>query len=137
MSDEEDRRRTNLRVVEKAFAALGGDGMEEQLDAFTDDAVLELPYADPPLRLEGRDAIRDHVGPALNIFKFRLHIEAVYDCLDPDTLVLEYTSDGHVTTTGKPYRNSYVALVRFRGGAICFQREYYNPLLAIRALTPD
>jgi ketosteroid isomerase-like protein len=62
---------------------------------------------------------------------------AVYDCIDPDTLVLEYTSDGRVTTTGKPYRNSYVGIVRFREGAICFQREYHNPLAARRALTPE
>ena len=137
MSDTEDRRRKNLDVVERAFAALGAGDMERLVDAFTDDAVLELPYADPPVRLEGKDAIRAHIGPALDIFKFHLHITAVYDCDDPDTLVLEYTSEGHVTTTGKPYRNSYVGIVRFQDAAICFQREYYNPIAARQALTPD
>lgn len=136
MADDE-RRRLNLAVVERAFAAVGAADVTGQMESFTDDIVLELPYADPPVRLEGKEAIRAHLGPALEMFKFRLDITAVYDCADPDTLVLEYVSDGHVTTTGKPYRNSYVGVVRFRDGRICFQREYYNPLPAVRALSPD
>jgi ketosteroid isomerase-like protein len=137
MSDNGDHRQRNLAVVERAFAALGTGDVEQQFDAFTDDAVMELPYADPPVRLEGKDAIRAHVGPALNTFKFRLEITTVYECSDRDTLVLEYISDGHVTTTRKPYRNSYVGIVRFRDGLICFHREYYNPVPAARALAPD
>jgi uncharacterized protein len=137
MTDPGDHRRRNLAVIEQAFAALGTGNVERQLDAFTDDAVMELPYADPPVRLEGKDAIRAHVEPALDTFRFRLEIRDVYECSDQDTLVLEYTSDGHVTTTGKPYRNSYVGIVRFRDGLICFHREYYNPIPAARALTPD
>jgi ketosteroid isomerase-like protein len=137
MSEEGDRRRRNLAVVEKAFEALGTGDVGRQLEHFTDDAVLELPYADPPVRLRGRDAIRAHVAPALDIFKFRLRITDVHDCSDPDLFVLEYTSDGHVTTTGKSYNNSYVGIIRFRDGLICFHREYYNPLPAARALAPD
>jgi ketosteroid isomerase-like protein len=49
-------------------------------------------------------------------------------------LIAEYTSEGHVTTTNKPYANSYIAIVRFRDELICAQREYYNPVPASRAL---
>jgi hypothetical protein len=56
--------------------------------------VLELPYADPPVRLEGKAGIRRHVGPALEAFSFRLHINQIYECVDPDLLILEYTSEG-------------------------------------------
>ena len=82
-------------------------------------------------------AIGAHVGPALEVFRFQLHITDVYDCVDPDTLVLEYRSEGHVTTTGKEYRNNYICVVRFRDGLICHQREYYNPVPAGRALRAD
>ena len=136
MSDEE-RRRRNRELVERSFAAVGRADVSGQLESFAEDVVLELPYADPPVRLEGKDAIRAHVGPALEIFRFQLHITDVYDCADPDTLVLEYRSEGHVTTTGKEYRNNYICVVRFRDGLICHQREYYNPLPAARALRPD
>lgn len=131
-----ERRERNFDVLKRAFAAVGDGDLDRQLTLLADDAVLELPYADPPVRLEGKAAIRAHVAPALETFRFRLDISAVYDCVDPDTIVLEYTSEGHVATTGKQYRNSYVAVVRFRDGLICFQREYYNPVPAIRALAP-
>ena len=135
--DDRDKRGQNRKLVERAFDAVGRADVSGQLDAFTEDVVLELPYADPPVRLEGKDAIRAHVGPALEIFRFQLHITDVYECADPDTLVLEYFSDGRVTTTGKEYRNTYISVVRFRDGLICHQREYYNPLPAARALKPD
>jgi uncharacterized protein len=134
---DEERRRRNREVVERAFAAVGRADVAGQLDWMVDDAVLELPYADPPVRLEGKDAIRAHVGPALETFRFQLHITDVYDCTDPDTLVLEYRSEGRVTTTGKEYRNTYVCVVHFRDGLISHQREYYNPVPAGRALRAD
>lgn len=136
MTDDEVRRR-NLEVVRRSFAGVSQGRVDLQLEACTEDVVLELPYADPPVRLEGKAAIRAHVGPALETFSFRLEITAVHECVDPDLLVLEYVSDGRVTTTGKAYSNSYVGIVRFRDGLICSQREYYNPVVAVRALQPD
>jgi uncharacterized protein len=132
-----ETRAQNRQQIESSFAAVGRGDVAAQLTHCTDDVVLELPYADPPVRLEGKDAIRAHVEPALQIFRFELEITSVYECVDPDTLILEYTSEGTVTSTGKAYRNSYVGVVRFRDGRICFQREYYNPAVAARALTPD
>jgi ketosteroid isomerase-like protein len=133
-NDDAGRRAANLALIERSFAAVGAGDMDGQLELCTDDMTLELPYADPPKTLRGKDAIRAHVGPALGIFRFELRIDTVYECADPDLLVLEYTSEGHVATTGKAYANSYVGLVRFRDGRICWQREYYNPLVAKRAL---
>src|SRR5579864_4786870 len=79
MSDD-DRRRQNRQLVERSFAAVGRADVSGQLESFTDDVVLELPYADPPVRLQGKEAIRAHVGPALETFQFQLHITDVYDC---------------------------------------------------------
>ncbi len=133
MTDDDVRQR-NLSVVRRAFAAISDGDLNRQLELCTDDVVLELPYADPPVRLAGKQAVRDHVGPALQTFSFRLDIERVHECSDPDLLVLEYRSDGKATTTGEPYANTYVGLIWFRDGRICAQREYYNPLIAARAL---
>jgi uncharacterized protein len=135
VTDHEVRER-NRTVVAQAFAAVSRGDVDGQLDYCTESVVLELPYADPPVRLEGKSAIRRHVGPALEVFSFRLHINQIYECVDPDLLILEYTSEGKVITTGRPYLNSYVGVVRFRDGLICSQREYYNPLIAARALAP-
>ena len=75
--------------------------------------------------------------PALATFSMHLDITGLVTCLDPDVLIAEYTSEGHVTTTDKPYANSYIAIVQFRGDLICVQREYYNPVPALRALATD
>jgi uncharacterized protein len=136
VSDEE-RRRRNLELVEWSFAAVSRGDVGGQLEHCTEDMVLELPYADPPVRLEGKEAIRAHVGPALETFSFRLDIHRVIECADPDTLVLEYTSEGRVVPSGRAYANSYIGVVQFRDGRICHQREYYNPAVAARALRPD
>jgi ketosteroid isomerase-like protein len=136
MSDDEVRR-MHLELVTRSFAAVSRGDVDAQLEVCTDDVVLELPYADPPVRLEGKEAIRAHVGPALQIFSFELQIRNVFECRDPDTLILEYTSEGQCTTTGQPYSNSYIGVIVFRDGRICAQREYYNPLVAATALQPQ
>jgi ketosteroid isomerase-like protein len=82
----------------------------------------------------GKEAVRAYLTPALATFSMHLDITRLIHGLDPDVLVAEYTSEGHVTTTDKPYTNSYIAVVRFRGDLISAQREYYNPVPASRAL---
>ena len=42
-----------------------------------------------------------------------------------------------VAPTGKRVEVPLVAIVRFRGELICNQREYYNPVPAMRALAPQ
>jgi ketosteroid isomerase-like protein len=136
-AEPDNHRERNLAAVRTAFAAVGAGDLDGQLAAYTDDVVLEMPFADPPARVTGKADIRARLEPALRTFRFTLSITDIYDCADPDTLILEYESDGVVTTTGKEYHNRYVGIFRFRAGLICFQREYYNPVPAQRALASD
>ena len=136
MTDQE-RRARNLAAVQGAFAAVGAADADAQVTHYTDDAVLEMPFLDPPARTEGKAAIHERLAGAFTVFRFALTIEHVVECLDPDELVVEFTSKGTVTTTGKPYANRYIARFRFRDGLICFQREYFNPNAAATALQPD
>ncbi len=59
-----------------------------------------------------------------------------HELLEPDLLVDEYESDGHVAHTGKPYRNTYIAVWRFRDGKVCGVKEFPNPMVAAEALIP-
>jgi len=134
--DDAARRAANRALLERVMAAIG-TGDPTLADAYTDDYVLELPFADPPQRLEGRAEVMAYVTPRLGTFVFRLRLERVHECIDPDLLVAEYTSDGHAAPTGKPYRNTYIGLWRFRDGRICGVTEYLNPMVAAEALRPD
>jgi uncharacterized protein len=122
--------------VAAAFGGIAAGDADRMLRHYTDDLVLELPYAQPPLRLEGREAVRAHLHKAFEVFRFSLEITAVHELVDADRLVLEYTSTGTVLTTGKDYANTYIGVYRFRDGAICGVREFYDPTAAARALQP-
>lgn len=134
MSDPE--RPTNLDVVREAFAGVSDADAVRQLAQYTDDMVLELPFGDPPRRVEGKSAALAMLESAFQVYKMRITITEVHECLDPDELVVEFESDGHMATTGKSYANTYIAVFRFRGGKICHQREFFNPLISARALQP-
>ena len=134
----DEQRQANRATLERLFTALNTSDWGALGSLYTEDYVLELPFADPePVRAQGLAEVATTLGPMLETFRFTLSIVAVHECVDPDLLVAEYTSEGTVTTTGKPYANTYIGLYRFREGRVCGVKEFYNPLLALRATTPD
>ena len=134
MSD--DTRTKNLEAVRRAFRGVSNADADAMLANYTDDLVMELPYADPPSVMVGLEHIRPYLAGAFQVFKFRLDITDVHECADPDQLVVEYVSEGTVTTTGKPYANTYIGVYWFRDGAICKVREFYNPVPSMQSLEP-
>ncbi len=135
MTADRDRR-THLDVVREAFAGVTAADAARQLAQYTDDLVLELPFADPPRRIDGKPAAMSMLTSAFEVYKMTLTITEVHECVDPDELIVEFVSDGHMATTGKAYSNTYIAVFRFRDGKICHQREFFNPLVSARALEP-
>src|SRR3954453_14970943 len=136
--DDQERRRTNRATLERALAAVGAADYVAMASIYTEDYVLELPYAEPePVRLQGFKEIGTYLGPSMKSLRFSLELTTVHECLDPDLLIAEYTSQGEETTTGKPCANVYIGVWRFRGGQVCGVKEFYNPQLAQRALTAD
>lgn len=127
----DNQRQRNLDVVRRAFAGIAAGSASQMLDDnYTDDVVIEFPYSSPPTRIETKAAARAYLEKAFEVFRFSLEITEVYEGLDPDLLVLEFTSHGSMLTTGAPYANRYIAVYRFRDGRICHQREFYNPAAA-------
>jgi len=129
-------RPSHLDVVREAFAGVSAADARRQLAQYTDDMVLELPFSDPPRRVVGKPAVMAMLESAFEVYKMVLEITEVHECTDPDELIVEFVSDGHMATTGKPYANRYIGVFRFRDGKICHQREFFNPLISVRALTP-
>lgn len=130
-------RADNQQVLQSVFDAMGD--ADAVVAHYTDDYVLELPYAHPdkPDRTEGKEVVRERLVQAFKMFSFTLHITEVYPCTDPDLLIAEYTSQGEVIPTGRRYSNRYIGLWRFRDGKVCFTREYLNPEAAKAALAPS
>jgi hypothetical protein len=135
MTDAREIRTRNSATLRAALAAVGD--VAAQMAHYADDTVFEFPYASPPARIEGKQAVTEYLTAAMETFQIRLTVTDIHETTDPDTLVAEFTSDGKVTTTGKTYTNTYISVVRFRNGLIVSQKEFYNPNAAVEALTPD
>ena len=127
---------TNRELLERGLELLSASDVDAHNELCTDDVLFELPYGDPPGRIEGKDKVRSYLKGALSVFKMRLWLTSVFPTDDPVVLVAEYASEGSVTTTGKSYANTYIGVYRFRDGKLCGVREYYNPVPATVALTP-
>jgi ketosteroid isomerase-like protein len=128
---------SHVDVLRRAFAGVSAGDADQMLANYTDDMVLELPYSDPPMTLRSKAEVHGYLAKAFQVFKFHLDITDVYETTDPDVLVAEYSGEGQVTTTGKPYNNSYIGVYRFRDGLISWVREFYNPIVSVRALSKD
>ena len=125
-----------LATIRRAFAGIAEFDAEKMLEHYTDDLVLEMPYAVPPVTLDGKPKILRYLSGAFKIFQFSIDITDVYELVDPSMLILEYTSKGTVTTTGKVYANRYVGVYWFRDDKICRVREYFNPVLTAESREP-
>lgn len=130
---ENDRRARNRAAVDGAVAAINRGDAVRQMTHYTDDLVLEFPFADPPKQLEGKDVVEPYLVAALGAFTLDLRVVEVHETVDPDELVVEAAATGTYTPNGASYENRYVIVYRFRDGRICHQREYYNPLAAQRS----
>ena len=127
----------NEKLLRAFLEAVGTTDFHRLEEICSGDFVLELPYNDPPTHLEGFAAYRAAVEPSLEIFRFRLDLGKIHEGRDPDLLFAEYTSDGIAVPTGKPYRNTYIGVFRFREGRLVSLREFFNPAIAAEALAAD
>lgn len=117
-----------------------GDRIDADASTFVemvaDDVVMEFPYSPPgfPTRLNGRAAIARHLEGLGDIIAFdRMGEPTVHPSSDPDVVIIEFEGFGRGVATGEPYDQSYVSVIRTRGGRIVRYRDYWNPLVVLRA----
>jgi uncharacterized protein len=130
--DAAERRRQLRRLFEELIGAYGRKDFETFARYVHDGALFEWPY--PPLKefpgsMRGRDAFinASRAGMA-NSEGYNHKVDAFYDQLDPDMLIVEYHSDSVVKPSGDRYANKYLGILRFEGERVIFWKEYVNPL---------
>ena len=57
MSELSTTAQAHLATIERAFAGIAEFSADKMLEHYTDDLVLEMPYAEPPVTLEGKPKI--------------------------------------------------------------------------------
>src|SRR5882724_5608388 len=118
-------------LARRSQLILNGDA-DGFADLFAPDAVIEASFAGPPgvpVRLEGRDAIREYsrhiMASPLRLEEFE--VVELYQTQDPEVVIAEMRTKGTVTTTGRSFAATSIQILRIRGGHIELFRDFADP----------
>jgi ketosteroid isomerase-like protein len=99
------------------------------VDLFAPDAVIEGPFTGPPgtpMRLEGREAIREYsrrvMASPLQLEEFE--VVELYLTQDPEVVIVEMQTKGTMTTTGRSFVATSIQILRIREGQIVLFRDF-------------
>ena len=137
--DVVERRAAAQHAVAEHLRLTAAGLTEEWVALFAPDGVLEFPYAPAgvPRVVKGRDALVEHMSHFPETFDVKFVDLVFHDTVDPSLVIAEFRSTGTALPTGKPYEQTCVSVVRTDDDAlITHYLDYWNPLVAIEALTP-
>ena len=127
----------NSERVRQIMALADAMRVDELVELFSDDAVMELPFAPGKMAraYEGKAAIGEFQRFARDAFsEFSMTVDAVHETADPNVVIAEHRSDAVVAANGRPYRNHYVTFFTFDAdGLVTSWREFYDAGVVVRA----
>jgi len=118
-------------LARRRHLTLNGDA-DGLADLFAPDAVIEFCFHGPPgtpVRLEGREAIREYSRRAM-ASPLRLEdyeVTELYQAQDPEVVIAEIRARGTVTTTGRSLAATSIQVLRIRDGRIVLWRDFADP----------
>lgn len=110
------------------------------LDMVADDVVMEFPYApDGAVKeVRGKSALAEYLSAVGSLIQIKsMTLSAVYPASQAGIFILEFTGSGVGTQTGIPYEQSYISVISIEAGRILRYRDYWNPLVAQKAMGKD
>ena len=139
---EHSARRERLRgIFSDLIAAYGRKDFESFARHVHEQAVFEWPYLPLktfPDRMTGRDDfIAASAAGMIDCNGYNHQIDAFHDQLDPDHMIVEYHSQTVLISSGTPYANKYLGILRFEGDVVVYWKEYVNPLPIVEAFGLD
>lgn len=137
----------NTKIKEKAehtfknhLSLLSSGKIVEWVDLFTDNGILEFPYATKgyPEKVEGK---KDLYGYMKN---FPEHLQVVFTNLyfhptaNPNLVIAEFESDGIALSTRKPYMQKYISVVTTDNeGKIEKYVDFWNPVIFMESMNTN
>lgn len=117
-------------VLQRGLAYLLAKDMAGFIGLYAQDATMEFPFAPPgrPCRLHGRAEVHDYLIDYPQVLDLHgIANTTVHRTDDPEVIIAEFTAEGRVVATGKPYVAQYIAVLTVRNGQIAHYRDYWNP----------
>jgi len=131
MSDHTLRAR-NRHALLAMLEACGKKNFAEGLAHLTEDVYCDWPYRpipDMPDSMTGRETLKAFFEQGQADFAgLAYEVQTIFELVDPNCLIAEYTSHSRHLPSGVPYSNQYLGIFRFEEGLICYWREYINPM---------
>lgn len=110
--------------------------VEEWVNLFAPDGVLEFPYAPPgwPDRFQGHAAIHDHMRKFPEHLKVSFHNIRFHPVSDPELVIAEFDGEGTALSTGRSFQQTYISVIWTEDGRITRYRDFWNPVRLMDAL---
>ena len=119
-------------LARRRHLLLSGD-IDGFADLFTPDAVMEFVFhgspGTPPVRIEGREAIREY-SRQVRTWPLRLEdyeVVELHQAQDPEVAIVEMRSKATLTTTGRSFTATSIQILRIRDGQIVLFRDFPDP----------
>jgi len=105
-------------------------------ELFTQDAVLEFPYAPHgyPTQVVGRDKLRGHLDGFSATFRVEFTDLRFHETVDPTLVIAELKSKGVVLASDRRYDQTYICVVETAEGKISRYVDFWNPQVVMDAL---
>ena len=127
----------NAERVREMLALADQMKVDELIEYFADDSVMELPFAPGRMekRYEGKEAILGFQQFARDSFStFSMRVDTIHTTADPHVVIAEHRSDGVVAVNGRRYQNRYCTIFSFDDdGRVVRWREYYDAGVVVQA----
>ena len=123
-------------LIEAHFQTLLDANIPAWLSLWDENGVFEFPYAPAgyPKQLVGIRAITDYMsGFPDKILIKRFDKREFFERSGGEEAVIEFTCDGEVLATKRPYRQHYISILKSKNGKLALYRDFWNPLIAIDA----
>ena len=111
--------------------------MDKFNELWTENAVLEFPYAPPGLvaRVAGKAAIVKYYKDTPNQFTdWKFTVSAFYETTDPNVILIEWRGTAKIAANGNHYDQTYIGFLQTDDdGKIVHYKEYWNPTIVLEA----
>jgi len=139
MASDQEQRQRNIEIFKTMLGHLGLQEYEACGRYLAEDVYADWPYIPAPgcpEKIIGRQPLLDFFQGGMSGFEpYRYRIIEIYEQLDPNKLIAEYSSHSRFLQKDRSYSNRYCAVMHFKDGLITFWREYVNPETIRLAMT--
>jgi ketosteroid isomerase-like protein len=131
----------HAEAVASLLVHFSAGDFDNAMTIFSDDITVTLPFQDERTgfwsRVSGKRGVRQLFAGVANLFDpHPLYIDEVFPATDGRTVIARYHGDFVARKTGKPYRNSYIAVFEFDNDVIRAWTEFHNPMVLAESLRP-